>query len=71
MTREEFIKSFKEMVVEGVYWNLPKEYRKSDEYTDMDLDEQFDSALDNYAIKDVLIGIAEHFYEKYEEDNDY
>ena len=32
---EEFIKDFKERVVEHSYWNYPKEYRKSDKYLEV------------------------------------
>lgn len=71
MSREEFIKDFKELIIEKVYWNLPKEYRKSDEYNDKTLDELYEMALDNYSIKEVLIDIADYYYRKYEEDSDW
>ena len=42
---EEFIKDFKERVVENAYCCYPKYYRKSDKYLEQDLDEKFNEAL--------------------------
>ena len=42
---EEFIKDFKERVVENACCNYPKNYRKSDKYLEQDLDEKFNEAL--------------------------
>lgn len=71
MLREEFIKDFKELIIEKAYWNLPKEYRKSDEYINMSLDEKYEKALDNFSIQDILLDVADYYYRKYEEDSDW
>ena len=43
---EEFIKDFKERVVENACCNYPKDYRKSDKYLEQNLDEKFNDTCD-------------------------
>lgn len=68
MTREEFIKDFKERVVDGVYYNMPKDYRKSDAYHELTLDEKFEQALGHSSINSVLEDvIGGYYYDKISE----
>lgn len=59
---EEFIKDFKERVVESAYWSYPKDYRKSDSYYDQDLDEKFEEALNSYQRTEIILGVIESYY---------
>jgi hypothetical protein len=59
---EEFIKDFKERVVENAYYWYPKEYRKSNEYTERDLDEKFQQALDSGYAKQSVLNVIEEYY---------
>lgn len=69
MTREEFIEQFKQMVIGGVYYNMPKDYRKSDEYTSKTIDEKYRQALDHSSIGKVLEDIMANYY--YNKINEY
>ena len=64
---EEFIKDFKERIVDGVYSTYPKEYRKSDEYTEQDLDEKFQQALDSGYAKQSILNVIESYYDSLKE----
>ena len=70
----EFITDFKERVVEHAYWHYPKEYRKSDEYSDQDLNEKFEEALSSDWGRTAIIDTIEAYYNtihEYEEDLGY
>ena len=66
--KEEFIRSFKERVVNGVYYNMPKDYRKSDEYGSLDLDQRFEQALEHSSIVSVMEAVAGDLYDEYVDD---
>jgi len=59
---EEFIKDFKERVVENAYYSYPKDYRKSDQYLDQDLDEKFNEALESSWGKRAILDAIESYY---------
>lgn len=59
---EEFIKDFKERVVENAYYSYPKDYRKSDQYLDQDLDEKFDGVLESSWGKRSILDAMESYY---------
>lgn len=66
---EEFIKDFKERVVENAYYSYPKDYRKSDQYLEQDLDEKFNEALES-GCKRAILDVIESYYDtihEYEE----
>ena len=67
MTKEEFIQDFKERIVDGVYDNLPKDYRKSKEYTELDFDDRFNESFKCYYFKYVLFDVIEKYYDKIHE----
>lgn len=67
---EEFITDFKERVIEESYWRYPKEYRKSNEYTEQDIDEKFQQALNSSCGKQSILNVIEEYYntiKEYEE----
>jgi len=64
---EEFIKDFKERIVEHSYWSYPKEYRKSDEYLEQDLDEKFEEALNSDWGKKAILDVIELYYDEIHE----
>lgn len=66
-TKEEFIKDFKERVVNWASWRYPKEYRQSDEYTEKDLDEKFEQALDSSSGKQAVLEAIELYYDEIHE----
>ena len=66
--KEEFIRSFKERVVNGVYYNMPKDYRKSDEYGSLDLDQRFEQALEHSSIVSVMEAVVGDLYDEYVDD---
>jgi len=73
-TLEEFIQDFKERVVSNAACWYPKDYRKSDEYLDRDIDEKFDIALNSSWIRSALIDTIESYYnelKEYEEELGY
>ena len=59
---EEFIKDFKERVVENACCNYPKDYRKSDKYLEQDLDEKFNEALKSSWSKRAILDAIESYY---------
>lgn len=67
MTQEEFIKEFKQKVIDGVYYNMPRDYRKSDEYYSQDIDEKYRQALEHSSIGRVLEDVIKEYYEKINE----
>lgn len=66
-TKEEFIKDFKERVVNWASWGYPKEYRQSSEYTEKDLDEKFDIALNSSSCKNAILDIISLYYDEIHE----
>ena len=70
-TKEEFFEEFKKKVVGTAYWTLPKEYRKSDEFNERSLDEQFEIALHSRQIVDVLEAVMEDYYDQLQDLDDY
>lgn len=69
-TKEEFIKDFKERIVEYASWYYPKEYRKSDEYLKQDIEEKFSEALESTWGKVAILNVMETYYyalKEYEE----
>ena len=67
---DEFIKDFKERVVDGAYYTYPNDYRKSDAYLNKDLDDKFDEALGSYMIQNVLFDVVESYYKALKEYED-
>lgn len=67
MTKEEFIQDFKERVVDGVYYNLPKEYRKSNAYSEMSLEDKYKQALSHSSIEEVIEDIIGSYYNEDDE----
>lgn len=67
MTKEEFIQDFKERVVNDTYSYLPKDYRKSREYSDRAFETIFNEALDCSTRENVLLNIIESYYDKIHE----
>ena len=63
MDKENFIQEFKQLIVNGVYYNMPKDYRKGLEYSEMSFDEKYRQALSHSSIERVLNIVAEHYYE--------
>jgi len=59
---EEFIKDFKERVVELTSYSYPDEYRKSDKYYSQDLDRKFEEALNSNYGKKAILSIIEKYY---------
>ena len=59
---EEFIKDFKERVVENACCYYPKDYRKSDKYLNQDLDEKFNEALKSSWNKRAILDAIELYY---------
>ena len=66
-TKEEFIKDFKERVVNWASWRYPKEYRQSSEYTEKDLDEKFNIALNSSSGKNAILDIISLYYDEIHE----
>ena len=64
MTLEEFKQEFKEMIVEGVHYNMPKDYRKSLAYTEMPLEKKYKQALEHSSLERVLDSIIECYYDR-------
>ena len=59
---EEFIKDFKERVVENACYCYPKDYRKSDKSLKLDLDEKFNEALNSSWSKRDILDAIESYY---------
>lgn len=59
---EEFIKDFKERVVENACCCYPKDYRKSDKYLEQDLDAKFNEALKSSWSKLAILDAIESYY---------
>ena len=71
---EEFIKDFKERVVENACCSYPKDYRKSDKYLEQNLDEKFNEALNSSYGKRAILDVMESYYNtihEYEENLGY
>lgn len=67
---EEFLQDFKERVVSEVYYTYPKEYRKSDEYHEQELDKKFEMALNSGYAKRIVLDVIKKYYDaihEYEE----
>ena len=67
---EEFKKDFKERVVESASLNYPKEYRKSEEYYEKDLDEKFEQALNSGCGRQAVLEAIEVYYSELKEYED-
>ena len=67
MTKDEFITEFKEAIIEGVYYNMPKDYRKSNTYCEQDFEERYRQALSHSSFERVLENVIERYYEKINE----
>lgn len=59
---DEFIEDFKERVVSEVYYTYPKEFRKSDEYNEQELDEKFEMALNSGYAKRIVLDVIKEYY---------
>lgn len=66
-TKEEFIKDFKERVVNWASWRYPKEYSQSSEYTEKDLDERFKIALNSNCGKVAILDVISLYYDEIHE----
>lgn len=64
---EEFIKDFKERVVENAYNSYPKDYRKSNQYLEQTLDEKFNEALDSSWARTAILDTIELYYDQLHE----
>jgi len=64
---EEFIKDFKERVIEESYWRYPKEYRKSDKHLELDIDKKFEEALNSNSGKTAILNVIESYYDTIKE----
>ena len=64
---EEFIKDFKERVVSHASWNYPKEYLKSEDYYEKDLDKKFEQALNSDYGKQAVLEVIEVYYSELKE----
>lgn len=64
---DEFIKDFKERVIEHAYWRYPKEYRKSNEYLEQDIDEKFNEVLNSSYGKQAILEAIEVYYDEIHE----
>ena len=65
--KEEFIKDFKERVVNWASWRYPKDYRQSDEFLDKSLDEKFEQALESSSGKQEVLEVIELYYDEIHE----
>jgi hypothetical protein len=66
MTREEFFDDFIHKIINGVYYNMPKDYRKSREYDELSLDAKFQQALNHSSFKTVLFDVLSDYYDRVE-----
>ena len=66
-TKEEFIKDFKERVVNWASWGYPKEYRQSNEFLDKNLDEKFEQALNSNCGKAAILDAISLYYDEIHE----
>jgi len=64
---EEFTKDFKERVVNWASWRYPKEYRQNSEYTEKDLDEKFEIALNSSWGKAAVLDAISLYYDEIHE----
>lgn len=67
---EEFINDFKERVVENAHYSYPKDYRKSDQYLEQDLDEKFNEALSSSWARTAIFDAIESYYNTIKEYED-
>ena len=68
--KEEFIKDFKERVVNWTSWRYPKDYRQSFEFLNKSLDEKFEEALNSSSGKYVVLEIIGLYYDEIHEYED-
>ena len=61
---EKFYEDFKETVVNTAYDCFPKDYRQSDEYQELSLDQKFGLALNNGRIRQILESVMYSYYEE-------
>lgn len=65
--KEEFIKDFKERIVNIASYMYPKDYRKSDKFLDQSLDEKFEEALESSSGKQAVLEVIESYYDELHE----
>lgn len=65
--KEEFIKDFKERVVNWASWRYPKDYRQSNEFLDKSLDEKFEQTLKSSSGKQAVLEVIELYYDELHE----
>lgn len=58
---EAFIERVKEAIVSSVYYTYPKEYRKSDEYYEMPIEEKFQQGISRLSMENVLEIVKDEF----------
>lgn len=63
MTQEEFIEEFRQNVINGVYYNMPKDYRQSDKYHSQTENQKYYQALGHPSIGRVLDDIISEYYD--------
>ena len=68
--KEEFIKDFKERVVNWTSWRYPKDYRQSSEFLDKSLDEKFEETLNSSSGKYAVLEIIGLYYDEIHEYED-
>lgn len=51
------------MIINGVYYNMPKDYRKGLAYSELSFEQKYSQALQHSSIERVLDDVAEHYYE--------
>ena len=70
MTKDEFIQEFKENIVHSVYYNMPKDYRQSNEYQERSFDAKFRDACCHSSFESVLEDEIGSLYDKIKEYED-
>lgn len=65
--KEEFIKDFKERVVNIASSMYPKDYRKSNKFLDQNLDKKFNEALNSNYGEYAVLQIIELYYDELHE----
>lgn len=62
--REEIIREFREKVVGGVYYNMPKDYRKSREWTEKTFADKYRTAMAHSTAPSVIEETVAYMCEK-------
>lgn len=58
---EAFIEKVKEVIINNFYYTYPKEYRQSDEYYNMTVDEKFKQGISRISMNDLFEIIKSEF----------